>query len=52
VGFSVCQQVGEQVAWRYDVEATEQVFEAAEAAGVRGFVFASTYSNYGTGNEH
>jgi nucleoside-diphosphate-sugar epimerase len=29
------------------VEATQRVFEAAEAAGVERFVMASTYSNYG-----
>ena len=49
VGFPACQQVGERVAWRYNVEATRRVFEAAEAAGVRRLIFASTYSNYGVG---
>lgn len=47
VGFPACQQVGRQVAWRYNVEATRLIFEAAEASGVERFVFASTYSNYG-----
>jgi nucleoside-diphosphate-sugar epimerase len=51
VGFPGCQQVGEQVAWRYNVEATQRVFQAAEAAGVRRFLFASTYSNYGVADE-
>lgn len=50
VGFPACQQVGEQVAWRYNVEATRRIFGAAEAAGVRRFIFASTYSTYGMGN--
>lgn len=50
VGFPACQQVGEAAAWRYNVEATRRVFEAAEVAGVRRFIFASTYSNYGIGN--
>ncbi len=50
VGFPACQQVGEQVAWRYNVTATHRVFEAAEAAGVKRLVFASTYSNYGIAN--
>jgi len=47
VGFPACQAVGHDVAWRYNVRATQDVFEDAEKAGVRRFVFASTYSNYG-----
>jgi nucleoside-diphosphate-sugar epimerase len=47
VGFPACQAVGRQVAWRYNVEATQQVFEQALEMGVDRFVFASTYSNYG-----
>ena len=47
VGFPVCQAVGREVAWRHNVKATQQVFEAAEAAGAERFVFASSYSNYG-----
>jgi nucleoside-diphosphate-sugar epimerase len=47
VGFPACQAVGRQVAWRYNVEATERVFEQAVSLGVRRFVYASTYSNYG-----
>ena len=47
VGFPACQAVGRQVAWRYNVEATQRVLEAAGAAGVERIVFASTYSNYG-----
>jgi len=47
VGFPACQAVGRQVAWRYNVEATQQVFEQAEALGTQRFVYASTYSNYG-----
>jgi nucleoside-diphosphate-sugar epimerase len=50
VGFPACQQVGEQIAWRYNVEATRRVFEAAQAVGVRRLIFASTYSNYGVGD--
>lgn len=49
VGFPACQAVGKQVAWRYNVEATQQVFAAADAAGVKRFVLSSTYSNYGVG---
>ncbi len=47
VGFPACQAVGRQVAWRYNVEATRQVFEQACDLGISRFVFASTYSNYG-----
>lgn len=47
VGFPACQAVGRQVAWRYNVEATQHVFEQAEELGVKRFLFASTYSNYG-----
>ena len=47
VGFPACQQIGEQAAWHYNVEATQRVFQAAETAGVSRIVFASTYSNYG-----
>lgn len=47
VGFPACQAVGQQVAWRYNVESVKRVFEAAERAQVERFVFSSTYSNYG-----
>ncbi len=47
VGFPACQAVGKQVAWRYNVDATRLVFEQACDLGIRRFVFASTYSNYG-----
>ncbi len=47
VGFPACQAVGRQVAWRYNVEATQRVFEQSEHLGVARFIYASTYSNYG-----
>jgi len=47
VGFPACQAVGRQVAWRYNVEATERIFEQAVSQGVGRFLYASTYSNYG-----
>src|SRR5215208_4753033 len=47
VGFPACQAVGRQVAWRYNVDATQTVFGQATDLGVERFVFASTYSNYG-----
>ena len=47
VGFPACQAVGRQVAWRYNVEATKNVFGQAVDLGVGRFLFASTYSNYG-----
>jgi len=46
-GFPACQSVGRQVAWRYNVEATQRVFEQAIELGVERFLYASTYSNYG-----
>ena len=47
VGFPACQAVGPQVARKYNVEAVQRVFGAAEEAGARRFIFSSTYSNYG-----
>ncbi len=47
VGFPACQAVGRQVAWRYNVEATERVFDQAISLGVSRFIYASSYSNYG-----
>jgi len=51
VGFPACQAVGKQVAWRYNVEATKNVFGQAVDLGVERFVFSSTYSNYGLSPE-
>ncbi|HEX7974239.1 MAG TPA: NAD(P)-dependent oxidoreductase [Anaerolineales bacterium] len=50
-GFPACQAVGRQVAWRYNVEATQRVFEQAVQLGAGRFVYASTYSNYGVSPE-
>ena len=47
VGFPACQAVGKQAAWKFNVDATKNVFSQAEGMGVKRFVFASTYSNYG-----
>jgi len=47
VGFPACQAVGKQAAWKYNVEATKNVYEQADHLKVERFVFASTYSNYG-----
>jgi nucleoside-diphosphate-sugar epimerase len=47
VGFPACQSVGRQVAWRYNVESTERVFDQAVHLGVERFIFTSTYSSYG-----
>jgi nucleoside-diphosphate-sugar epimerase len=46
-GFPACQAVGRQVAWRYNVEATQRVYEQAQQFGTTRFIYASTYSNYG-----
>lgn len=51
VGFPACQAVGRHVAWRYNVQAAQRVFEQAEELGVERFIFASTYSNYGTSHQ-
>lgn len=47
VGFPACQSVGRQVAWRYNVEATERIFDQAVQLGVKRVLYASSYSNYG-----
>jgi nucleoside-diphosphate-sugar epimerase len=47
VGFPACQAVGRQVAWRYNVEATQRVYDQALELGVRRFLYVSTTSNYG-----
>lgn len=47
VGFPACQAIGPQAAWRYNVEATKNVYGQSADLGVERFVFASTYSNYG-----
>lgn len=47
-GFPACQAVGRQVAWRYNVETVQYAFDQAVELGVGRFLFASTYSNYGT----
>jgi nucleoside-diphosphate-sugar epimerase len=46
-GFPACQAVGRQVAWRYNVEATQLAFEQADELGAERFIYLSTYSNYG-----
>lgn len=47
VGFPACQAVGRQVAWHYNVKATELVFQQACDLQAERLVFSSTYSNYG-----
>jgi len=47
VGFPACQAVGKSVSWKYNVEATKNVYGQASDLGVDRIVFASTYSNYG-----
>jgi nucleoside-diphosphate-sugar epimerase len=47
VGFPACQAVGKQAAWKFNVDATKNVYEQAESLGIERFVFASTYSGYG-----
>jgi nucleoside-diphosphate-sugar epimerase len=45
-GFPACQSVGRQVAWRYNVEATQQVYEQAAQVGIERLIYTSTYSHY------
>lgn len=52
VGFPACQAVGRQVAWRYNVEATQRVFDQAVELNIDRFLFASTYTNYSTSREN
>jgi nucleoside-diphosphate-sugar epimerase len=47
VGFPACQAVGRHVAWRYNVEATQRVYEQGLELGAERFIYASTYSAYG-----
>lgn len=46
-GFPACQAVGKQAAWKFNVEATKNIYEQAESLRIGRFVFASTYGNYG-----
>ena len=46
-GFPACQAVGEQVAFRYNVEGTRRVFDQADELEIPRFLYSSTYSNYG-----
>lgn len=46
-GFPACQAVGRQVAWRYNVEATQRVYEQTHELGAGRFLYISTYTNYG-----
>lgn len=45
-GFPSCQAVGKDVACRYNIEATQRVFEQADQLGIGRFLFSSTYSVY------
>ncbi|MFL7893363.1 MAG: NAD-dependent epimerase/dehydratase family protein [Anaerolineales bacterium] len=51
VGFPACQAVGRQVAWKYNVEATQYVYDQAQDMGVERFIYASTYSTYGASRD-
>ena len=46
-GFPACQAVGQQVAWRYNVEATQRTYEQGVQLGVERFIYASSYTVYG-----
>ena len=51
VGFPACQAIGKPAAWRYNVDATKNVWDQAKHLGVDRFVFASTYSVYGVSGD-
>jgi nucleoside-diphosphate-sugar epimerase len=50
VGFPACQSVGKQVAWKFNVSGTKNVYDQVESLQIGRFVFASTYSSYGLSN--
>jgi nucleoside-diphosphate-sugar epimerase len=45
-GYPACQAVGREVACRYNVDATQRVFDQADQLGISRFIFSSTYSVY------
>jgi nucleoside-diphosphate-sugar epimerase len=47
-GFPACQAVGRQAAWKHNVEALKRVYEQVSDLGSARFIFASTYSTYGS----
>lgn len=47
VGFPACKRAGREMTWRVNVEGTKEVYDLSLKAGVKRFVFASSYSNYG-----
>ncbi len=46
-GFPACQSVGRHVAWRYNVETAQHVYQQCHDIGIERFLFISSYSNYG-----
>ena len=47
VGFPACEKGGRDYARHINVEGTQNVCQAANKAGVKRLIFASSYSNYG-----
>ena len=47
VGYPACAKIGPEASFACNLDGTRHVFDLAEAAGARRFVFSSTYSNYG-----
>jgi nucleoside-diphosphate-sugar epimerase len=47
VGFPACEKGGRDYARRINVQGTQNVCQAANKAGVKRLIFASSYSNYG-----
>ncbi len=50
-GYPACQAVGREVACRYNVDATQRVFDQADQLGISRFIFSSTYSVYANNPE-
>jgi nucleoside-diphosphate-sugar epimerase len=47
VGYPACEKAGREFVWKINVEATKKVYNAANDAGIKRMIFASSYSNYG-----
>jgi nucleoside-diphosphate-sugar epimerase len=51
VGYPACQRAGHDLSYSCNFDGTRNVFELAEEAGARRFIFSSTYSNYGVSED-
>jgi len=51
VGFPACAKMGQGPSFACNLDGTRHVFELAEKAGAKRFIFSSTYSNYGVSED-